>query len=284
LVPEDNGHDPVAGSTGRVARALTIAGSDSGGGAGIQADLKTFAVLGVWGTSALTSVTVQNTLGVTRVSDVPPDVVGAQIRAVATDIGVDAAKTGMLSSAAIVEAVADAVSETGISKLVVDPVFVSKHGHPLLQEDAVKALRRLILPLAILVTPNLPEAAGLTGLTVETGDNLRRAAEAILELGAGAVLVKGGHLKGSRSDDLFVDRERTEWLPAERIDTADTHGTGCVLSAAVAAYLARREDLVDAVRKGKEFVTEAIRHSVRIGGGIGPVSPGWRSLEAVERG
>jgi hydroxymethylpyrimidine/phosphomethylpyrimidine kinase len=284
LVPEDNGHDPVAGSTGRVARALTIAGSDSGGGAGIQADLKTFAVLGVWGTSALTSVTVQNTLGVTRVSDVPPDVVGAQIRAVATDIGVDAAKTGMLSSAAIVEAVADAVSETGISKLVVDPVFVSKHGHPLLQEDAVEALRRLILPLAILVTPNLPEAAGLTGLTVETGDNLRRAAEAILELGAGAVLVKGGHLKGSRSDDLFVDRERTEWLPAERIDTADTHGTGCVLSAAVAAYLARREDLVDAVRKGKEFVTEAIRHSVRIGGGIGPVSPGWRSLEAVERG
>jgi hydroxymethylpyrimidine kinase/phosphomethylpyrimidine kinase len=284
LVLEENGHDPVAGSTGRVARALTIAGSDSGGGAGIQADLKTFAVLGVWGTSALTSVTVQNTLGVTGVSDVPADVVGAQIRAVVTDIGVDAAKTGMLSSAGIVEAVTDAVSETGISKLVVDPVFVSKHGHPLLQEDAVEALRRLILPLAILVTPNLPEAAGLTGLTVETRDDLRRAAEAILELGPGAVLVKGGHLKGSRSDDLFVDRERTEWLPAERIDTADTHGTGCVLSAAVTSYLARGDDLFAATRKGKEFVTEAIRHAVRLGAGIGPVSPAWRSLEAVERG
>jgi hydroxymethylpyrimidine kinase/phosphomethylpyrimidine kinase len=284
LVLEENGHDPVAGSTGRVARALTIAGSDSGGGAGIQADLKTFAVLGVWGTSALTSVTAQNTLGVTGVSDVPADVVGAQIRAVVTDIGVDAAKTGMLSSAGIVEAVTDAVSETGISKLVVDPVFVSKHGHPLLQEDAVEALRRLILPLAILVTPNLPEAAGLTGLTVETRDDLRRAAEAILELGPGAVLVKGGHLKGSRSDDLFVDRERTEWLPAERIDTADTHGTGCVLSAAVTSYLARGDDLFAATRKGKEFVTEAIRHAVRLGAGIGPVSPAWRSLEAVERG
>jgi hydroxymethylpyrimidine/phosphomethylpyrimidine kinase len=266
---------------GAVPRALTIAGSDSGGGAGIQADLKTFAVLGVWGTSAVTSVTVQNTQGVTGVSDVPAEMVAAQIRAVAEDIGVDAAKTGMLSSADIIEAVAAAVEEAGIPNLVVDPVFVSKHGHPLLREDAVEALRKLVVPLATLVTPNLPEASGLAGFDVTTKEDMARAGQAILDLGAGAVLVKGGHLEGSRSDDLFLDGERSEWLASMRIETANTHGTGCVLSSAIAAYLARGEDLWDAARKGKEFVTEAIRHAVRIGGGIGPVSPSWR-IEAGE--
>ena len=260
-------------------RALTIAGSDSGGGAGIQADLKTFAVLGVWGTSAITSVTVQNTEGVTGVSDVPPEVVAAQIRAVATDIGVDAAKTGMLSTAEIIEAVAGAVDEAAIENLVVDPVFVSKHGNPLLRDDAVDALKKLIVPLATLVTPNLPEASGLAGFDVKTTEDMARAGEAILELGAGAVLVKGGHIQGSRSDDLFLDGERSEWLAADRIDTNDTHGTGCVLSSAIAAYLARGEPLWEAARKGKEFVTETIRHAVRIGRGIGPVSPGWRLVE-----
>jgi hydroxymethylpyrimidine/phosphomethylpyrimidine kinase len=265
-----------------VPRALTIAGSDSGGGAGIQADLKTFAVLGVWGMSAVTSVTVQNTQGVTGVADVPSELVAAQIRAVATDIGVDAAKTGMLSSADIIEAVASAVEETAIANLVVDPVFVSKHGHPLLRPDAVEAMRRRIVPLAALVTPNLPEASGLAGFDVTTRNDMARAAEAIIQLGAQAVLVKGGHLEGPGSDDLYVASGGSEWLPADRIDTPHTHGTGCVLSAAIAAYLARGEDLGDAVRRAKDFVTGAIRHAIDIGRGIGPVSPGWRLLEAVD--
>ena len=265
-----------------VPRALTIAGSDSGGGAGIQADLKTFAILGVWGTSAITSITVQNTEGVTGVSDVAAPIVAAQIRAVATDIGVDAAKTGMLSSAGIIEAVAAAVEETGIRSLVVDPVFVSKHGHPLLSPDAVDAMRKRIVPLASVITPNLPEASGLAGFDVATKDDMARAAETILELGARAVLVKGGHLEGSGSDDLFVAAGGSEWLTAERIGSPHTHGTGCVLSSAIAAYLARGEDMVEAVRRGKEFVTEAIRHALHIGHGIGPVSPGWRLLEAVD--
>jgi hydroxymethylpyrimidine/phosphomethylpyrimidine kinase len=263
----------------RVARALTIAGSDSGGGAGIQADLKTFAVLGVWGMSAITSITVQNTKGVTAVSDVPAEVVADQIRAVAADIGVDAAKTGMLSSAGIVEAVAGAVEEVGLPNLVVDPVFVSKHGDTLLRHDAVVALRKRVVPLATLVTPNLPEAAGLAGFGVETRRDMEGAARAILDLGARSVLVKGGHLKESSSDDLFADGERTEWLPGERLRSPNTHGTGCVLSASIAAYLARGEPLLEAVRNGKSFVTDAIRHALALGGGIGPVSPGWQLLE-----
>ena len=266
----------------RIPRALTIAGSDSGGGAGIQADLKTFAVLGVWGMSAITSITVQNTVGVTAVSDVPPEVVAAQIRAVASDIGVDAAKTGMLSSAGIVESVADAVSNEGLAKLVMDPVFVSKHGDPLLRPSAVDALRSRMVPLAALVTPNLHEASGLTGLEVATKDQMRRAADAILGLGAGAVLVKGGHLEGANADDLFVDAERLEWLSAERVDTPHTHGTGCVLSASIAAFLARGEAMFDAVRAGKDFVTEAIRHSIPMGQGIGPVSPSWRLIREMD--
>ncbi|HEV8421068.1 MAG TPA: bifunctional hydroxymethylpyrimidine kinase/phosphomethylpyrimidine kinase [Actinomycetota bacterium] len=263
----------------RVPRALTIAGSDSGGGAGIQADLKTFAVLGVWGMSAVTSITVQNTKGVTGVSDVPADVVAAQIRAVATDIGVDAAKTGMLSSAEIIEAVADAIEEAGVPNLVVDPVFVSKHGDPLLREDAVDALRKRVVPLATLVTPNLPEASGLAGFEVETREDMERAARAILDLGAHTVLIKGGHLEGTSSDDLFADGDRVAWLSGERLASPNTHGTGCVLSASIAAYLARGDELIEAVRKGKEFVTEAIRHSLALGGGIGPVNPAWRLLE-----
>ncbi len=256
---------------------LTIAGSDSGGGAGIQADLKTFAMLGVWGTSAITSITVQNTQGVSDVSDVPARIVGAQIRAVVGDIGVDAAKTGMLSNADIIEEVSAALEETGVPNLVVDPVFVSKHGHPLLRPDAVAALRDRILPLATLVTPNLPEAAGLTGVEeVATKEDMARAAEAILSLGARAVLVKGGHLDGPTADDLFVDGERTDWLSESRIATANTHGTGCVLSAAIAAFLAGGEELLPAVRKGKEFVSRAIKNALAIGGGIGPVNPGWR--------
>jgi hydroxymethylpyrimidine/phosphomethylpyrimidine kinase len=266
---------PEPAKRDQVPTALTIAGSDSGGGAGIQADLKTFAMLGVWGTSAVTSITVQNTRGVTDVSDVPARIVGAQIRAVVGDIGVDAAKTAMLSNADIIEEVAAALEETGLTNLVVDPVFVSKHGDPLLRPDAVEALRDRIVPLATLVTPNLPEASGLAGFDVDTKDDMARAAEAILSFGAGAVLMKGGHLEGPTADDLFADGDRVEWLTHDRIATANTHGTGCVLSAAIAASLATGQDLLQAVRTGKEFVTGAIEHAWAIGGGIGPVNPGW---------
>jgi hydroxymethylpyrimidine kinase/phosphomethylpyrimidine kinase len=264
----------------RVPRAMTIAGSDSGGGAGIQADLKTFSALGVFGTSAITAVTVQNTKGVTGYEELSPGIVGDQIRAVVTDIGADAMKTGMLASAAIVEAVVEALEDMGAPNLVVDPVFVSKHGHTLLQDDAVEAIRMRLLPLATLVTPNLPEAGGLAGFRVETREDMGRAAEAILDLGPRAVLVKGGHLEGDRSDDLYVDREAggETWLEAQRIDTPHTHGTGCVLSAGVAAFLALGEDLPEATRKAKDFVGEAIRHALEVGDGIGPVNPLWDRL------
>jgi hydroxymethylpyrimidine/phosphomethylpyrimidine kinase len=258
-----------------VPRALTIAGSDSGGGAGIQADLKTFQAHGVWGMSAITAVTVQNTKGVSGFQELSPQTVGDQIRTVVTDIGVDAAKTGMLASVNIIEAVAEAVAETGVSNLVVDPVSVSKHGHPLLHEDAVGALRERILPLATLVTPNLPEAAGLAGFPVQTPEEMEGAGRAILDLGPRAVMVKGGHVEGEDASDLLITADGAEWIRDERVDTPHTHGTGCVLSASIAAHLARGEDLSDAVRRGKDFVTGAIRASLEIGDGIGPVDPSW---------
>jgi hydroxymethylpyrimidine/phosphomethylpyrimidine kinase len=259
----------------RSPKVLTIAGSDSGGGAGIQADLKTFSALGVYGMTAITAVTVQNTKGVTGYEEVSARTVANQIRAVATDIGVDAAKTGMLASAGIIDAVAEAVQESGIPNLVVDPVFISKHGHPLLQEDAVEALRVRILSLAAIVTPNLHEAGGLAGFRVASRADMERAAGSILALGPRAVLIKGGHLTDQPAADLYADGTRTEWLEAERIDTENTHGTGCVLSAAIAGYLALGADIFEAARRGKDFVTEAIRRSLAIGQGIGPVNPLW---------
>jgi hydroxymethylpyrimidine/phosphomethylpyrimidine kinase len=264
-------------------RALSIAGSDSGGGAGIQADLKTFSALGVYGMTAITAVTVQNTNGVSGYEALAPQLVDEQIRAVTTDIGVDAAKTGMLANAGIVRAVAGAVEELEIANMVVDPVFVSKHGDLLLAEDAVVELRRRILPLATLVTPNLPEASGLADLPVRTQDDMRRAADAILALGAGAVLVKGGHLKASAdAADLFVSGAVEEWLVTERIDTRNTHGTGCTISSAIAAHLAMGWELLESVRAGKAFVTEAIRGALDIGEGIGPVDQLW-SIPPGER-
>jgi hydroxymethylpyrimidine/phosphomethylpyrimidine kinase len=259
-----------------VACALSIAGSDSGGGAGIQADLNTFGAFGVFGTTAITAVTVQNTLGISGFEELSPRTVAEQVRAVAEDFGVDAAKTGMLASAPIAVAAADAVAAAGIPALVVDPVFVSKHGHRLLAENAVASLRERILPLATLVTPNLPEAAALTGVEVTSKDDMLRAAERLLELGAGAALVKGGHLDSPAAEDLFLDGDRREWLSKERIPTPNTHGTGCVLSAAITASLALGDELLVAVHTGKEFITQAIRHSLAIGGGIGPVDPLWR--------
>jgi hydroxymethylpyrimidine/phosphomethylpyrimidine kinase len=257
-------------------RVLTIAGSDSGGGAGIQADLKTFSALGAFGMTAITAVTVQNTLGVASFEPLSPETVRDQISAVAADIGVDAAKTGMLASASIVEAVADALQSSKVPNLVVDPVFVSKHGSALLASDAVDALRARIVPLASLVTPNLPEAAGLAGVAVESRDDMRKAADAIVDAGAAAVLVKGGHLDDAEAADLLVTAAGVEeWVIAPRIDTRHTHGTGCTLSSAIAAHLARGDDLSSAVRAGKAFVTEAIRGALPIGRGIGPVDQLW---------
>jgi hydroxymethylpyrimidine/phosphomethylpyrimidine kinase len=206
--------------------------------------------------SAVTAVTVQNTKGVSGYQELFPETVGDQIRAVATDIGVDAAKTGMLASAPIVEAAAEAIRETSVPNLVVDPVSVSKHGHPLLADDAVDALRQRIVPLAALVTPNLSEAALLTGFPVRSEEDMERAGLAILELGASAALVKGGHLEDrDQAVDLLVTPRGVEALAAERLQTEHTHGTGCVLSAAIAAHLARGDDLLAAARQGKEFVT-----------------------------
>jgi hydroxymethylpyrimidine/phosphomethylpyrimidine kinase len=259
-------------------RALTIAGSDSGGGAGIQADLKVFFAFGCHGMSALTALTAQNTVGVTGVHDVPPAFVTAQIDAVASDIGVDAAKTGMLSSAPIVEATANAVRKHSLDLLVVDPVFVSKHRDRLLAEDAIDALKEQLLPLSTVVTPNLFEVEGLLGEPVRTLGEMRDAARALKELGPRSVLVKGGHLadnEGAAIDVLFDGQELTE-LEGPRFDTEDTHGTGCALSAAIAARLAHGDGLLEAVTTAKDFVSGAIEHSLRLGAGFGPVNPGWR--------
>lgn len=257
-------------------RALTIAGSDSGGGAGIQADLKTFTVLGCFGMSALTALTAQNTVGVSAIHPVPPGFVTAQIDAVATDIGVDAAKTGMLADAGIVAAVADAVAAHGISPLVVDPVFVAKGGDRLLEEDAVAVLIDRLLPLAAVVTPNLPEAEAITGMRIADEDAMEAAARALHRLGPRAVLVKGGHLASGEAVDVFYDGVTMHHLRRPRRPTTDTHGTGCVLSAAIAARLAHGDDLAIAVAAGKAFVDDAIAHGVRIGAGHGPADPAWR--------
>ncbi len=260
----------------QVPRTLTIAGSDSGGGAGIQADLKTFLALGCHGMSAITALTAQNTTGVSAIYPVTPTFVTEQIEAVATDIGVDAAKTGMLASAAIVEAVADSIERLGISNLVVDPVFVSKSRDWLLEREAVATLIERIFPLARLITPNLFEAAGLLGRPEATTlDEMRSAALALKELGPEAVLVKGGHLPGAAATDVFFDGGEPIEISSERFETKDTHGTGCTLSAAITAYLARGSELEEAVNLGKRFISGAISSALRIGKGYGPVSPGW---------
>jgi hydroxymethylpyrimidine/phosphomethylpyrimidine kinase len=257
-------------------RVLTIAGSDSGGGAGIQADLKTFQELGVFGMSALTALTAQNTVGVHGVHEVPPDFVRAQIDAVIGDIGVDVIKTGMLSSTAIIEAVADCLRAHPGVPLVVDPVCASKHGHALLRPDAVEALAERILPLATVVTPNLGEVTILTGVEVRSAADLRAAAEAVRALGPRWALVKGGHLEGPEAVDLLFDGRREVRVTAPRSPATDTHGTGCTLASAIAAHLAHGLDVEAAVRAAKDYVSGAIEHGLRLGRGIGPVDHGWR--------
>ena len=262
---------PVTG----LPRALTIAGSDSGGGAGIQADLKVFFALGCHGMSAVTALTEQNTVGVSGISEVDPKFVYAQVQAVATDIGVDAAKTGMLASAEVVAAASKAIRDFEIEKLVVDPVFVSKHRDRLLSEDAVEALKSELLPLATVITPNLFEASGLLGSEVSTLEEMHAAARSLHELGPKAVLVKGGHLPDDEAIDVLWDGQEAIELRGPRFDTEDTHGTGCALSAAIAARLAHGDDLVTAAQSAKDFVAGAIDRSLRIGRGYGPVNPGW---------
>ena len=259
----------------RTPRAMTIAGSDSGGGAGIQADLKTFAALGVYGTSVLTAITAQNTTGVFDVLELPTTLIGSQIDAVVSDIGTDAVKTGMLSSSAIIQAVAEKIREHGLTSLVVDPVMVAKGGDRLLHEEAVGALRDYLVPLAMVVTPNAPEAQVLTGRAVETLDGARAAAREIVAMGAQAAVVKGGHLEGPPTDVLYDGGEFIE-LTAERIDSTSTHGTGCTFASAVAAGLARGLPLQDAVSLAKEYVTAAITHAFPMGQGHGPLNHFYR--------
>jgi hydroxymethylpyrimidine/phosphomethylpyrimidine kinase len=259
--------------------ALTIAGTDSGGGAGIAADLKTFAAHGVWGTCAVAAVTAQNTVLVGAIQTISPAIVRAQIGAVVTDIGVSATKTGMLGEAGVVNAVAGAVEEWDLHPLVVDPVAVSTSGADLATPGGIAAVRNRLLPLADLVTPNLTEATALAHWPdpPTDRDDVERLAFAVLDLGPGAVLVTGGHLTGPEASDLLVTRDggaQRLWFAAPRLDSANTHGTGCVLSAAITARLARGDDLVQAIEGAKDFVTAAIATGVSLGAGPGPVNPG----------
>jgi hydroxymethylpyrimidine/phosphomethylpyrimidine kinase len=263
-----------------LARALTIAGSDSGGGAGIQADLKTFTVFGVYGMSAVTALTAQNTRGVTGIHTVPAAFVRAQIDAVVSDIGVDAAKTGMLVSAEIITTVAQAIRDYAITPLVVDPVMVAQSGAALLETTARAALLRELLPLATLTTPNVPEAEALTGIAIGSVADLRTAARRLIEQGTRACLVKGGHLGGDEAVDVFDDGRQVIELRAVRLQTAHTHGTGCQLSAAITAQLARGTPLLAAVEQAKRFITVAIRNGLALGTGAGPANPlAWPDAE-----
>ena len=256
--------------------ALTIAGSDSGGGAGIQADLKAFEANGVFGMSVVTALTAQNTREVTAVHEVPPAFVTAQLDAVAADLPVGAVKTGMLASEAVIDAVAGGVARHGLGPVVVDPVMVTTAGDPLLHADAVGAVRRRMLPLADLVTPNAHEAAVLAGHDVRTLGDARRAARAILAMGPRAVLVKGGHLDGEADAvDLLLTGRGETLFREERIETTSTHGTGCTYASAIAAWLARGHDLEDAVGRARAYLQGAIRHGLALGGGHGPTAHFW---------
>jgi hydroxymethylpyrimidine/phosphomethylpyrimidine kinase len=254
--------------------ALTIAGSDSGGGAGIQADLKTFSALGVYGASVITALTAQNTRGVSGIHDVPSNFVTAQMDAVYSDLKVAATKIGMLSVPTTIEAVAAGLERHKVENVVLDPVMVSASGDPLLKPEAVDTLKRALIPLALLVTPNLGEAAVLTGKPLAHDEaEMCRQGEAILALGARAVLVKGGHAKGEEVVDILIDRDGIRRYVARRIDTRNTHGTGCTLSAAIAAGLAHGKPLGEAVAAAKDYVTKAIAASgaLKVGHGYGPV-------------
>lgn len=256
--------------------ALTIAGSDSGGGAGIQADLKTFAAHGVYGTCAITAVTAQNTVGVNAVLTLPSEIVTAQVRAVADDIGVDAVKTGMLSTTNIVKTVAALLPTLGTPHIVVDPVMVAKSGDRLLSDDAIDAIKTALLPLASVVTPNTMEAEVLTGVSIASLDDAREAARRICALGASTVVIKGGHMAMAEAVDLLYDGSTFVEVSGPRFEATNTHGTGCTFGAAIAANLALGRPLSAAVSSAKTYVAQAIQHGIPLGHGHGPVDHFWQ--------
>lgn len=262
--------------------ALTIAGSDSGGGAGIQADLKAFAANGVYGMSVITAVTAQNTREVRSVQNLNPTIIADQIKAVFDDIVVDAIKVGMLSSQEIVRAVAQSLQLYSPSQLVLDPVMVSKGGHPLLQGDAIEALKREMIPLANIVTPNIPEAEVLTGMRINNKEDMQRACVKIKKLGCETVLLKGGHFNGP-PNDLFYDGEEFQWFLGERIVTKNTHGTGCTLSSTIAANLAKGASMPEAIKQAKIYINVAILHSLSLGYGHGPLHHFYELYQKANR-
>jgi hydroxymethylpyrimidine kinase/phosphomethylpyrimidine kinase len=266
----------------QVRRVLTVAGSDSGGGAGIQADLKTFAAHGVHGMSAITCITAQNTEAVTAIQPIPAEIVREQIRVVVEDIGVDAVKTGMLYSSEIIEAVADELSKTSVP-IVVDPVAVAKSGARLLREEAVEALRKRLLPISTVLTPNINEASLLSGREIEKIDDMVDAAERIHLMGAKAVVVKGGHLEGARNIDVLYYADNIYYFETEKIRTKNTHGTGCTFASAIASNLARGYKVPKAVRMAQQFVVESIKRGLSLGRGFGPVNPLGRLYQQAAR-
>lgn len=254
-------------------KALTIAGSDSGGGAGIQADLKTFQELDVYGMSAITAITAQNTLGVHAVHPIPVDIVSKQIDAVAQDIGINALKTGMLFSSEIIEAVAAKIKEHKWEKVVVDPVMIAKGGSPLLQKEAILSIKRQLLPKTYLITPNTPEAEQLSGVIIKNEQDKRTAAKKLLDMGVKYVLIKGGHDDDqNESNDLLFDGDNFHSFKSPRYKTKNTHGTGCTFSAAITAELAKGSTIYDAVQTGKNFISAAIKEDLHLGLGHGPTN------------
>lgn len=254
---------------------LTIAGSDSGGGAGIQADIKTFSAHGVFGMSVITSVTAQNTMGVLGIEDLTPKMVLLQMKAVFEDLFPDAVKIGMVSNEKIIETIANGLRKYKPKNIVLDPVMVSKSGVHLLKEDAINALKSELIPLSLVVTPNLMEAEVLTGIKVDSVKDMRNAAKKIVELGAQSVVVKGGHLIEDAIDVYYDGKDFFE-VSSERIPTKNTHGTGCTFSSAIAANLALGYELFDSIKRAKEYITGAIRNSLSIGHGVGPTNHFWR--------
>lgn len=253
--------------------AMTIAGSDSGGGAGIQADLKTFAAFGVYGTSAITAITAQNTVGVTAVQEIDLDIIAAQIDAIVEDIGVDVVKTGMLSSADIVRVVAGKAKEHSFPQMVVDPVMIAATGARLLREEAIRTICDELIPLATVVTPNIPEAEALTGLEIKDAASMERAARAIHDMGALNVVIKGGHMESEeRSDDLLFDGKEMKLFTGARIQTTSNHGTGCTFASAVASGLAHDRSVEQSVADAKAYVTKAIARAFPVGHGHGPLN------------
>ena len=256
----------------KINRAMTVAGSDSGGGAGLQADLKTFAANGVYGTSVVTTITAQNTLGVREVLELPISLIESQIDSVLTDIGTDVVKTGMLYSSEVIRAVAAKINQYDIGLLVVDPVMKAKGGAKLINDEAIDTLRNVLIPLATVITPNAPEAQDLTGIVVEDIDSAREAAIKLVEMGAKSAVVKGGHFDVGPATDVLYDGEEFRLFTTRRVDTPNTHGTGCTFASATAAGLAKGKSIRDSVSDAKGYVTGAIRYNFPMGNGHGPLN------------